>query len=237
MSMGVMYERLGEYMFNVYRERYQKVTYHRYWNQFLNKERVSFRGQHDFTIQALPEWNHRFFGVTKDGIPIWGKKHRQYKYIGADVSAPVRPDSESEVYQSVKDCKTEEVTSFVKWKNGKKKLAFIYLGVFCTLEDGETLNDAARRFIYEHQEVKRRFRKVRKDPENAWVPEHQIYLYELFKDGAMIFHDEKVMLKEEYTFFDTISGLWAIMAAEGFFAKENVKEVEIGTEFFYWYKT
>ena len=79
--MGVMYERLGEYMFNVYRERYQKVIYHRYWNSFLNKERVSFRGPHDFTIQVLPEWNHRFFGVTKEGIPIWGKKHRQYKYI------------------------------------------------------------------------------------------------------------------------------------------------------------
>ena len=192
-------------------------------------------GLYDFTIQALPEWNHRFFGVTKEGIPIWGKKRRQYRYIGADISASVAPRYQSEVYQSDKQCQSEEVTSFVKWRKGKKKLAFIYLGIFWTLEEGESLNDSAKRFIYSHQEVKRLFRKSRKNPENAWIPENQIYLYELFRDGALIFYNGKAMLKEEYTFFDTISGLWAIMVAEGFFAKENVKAVETGSNFFSWY--
>ncbi len=236
MSMGVMYERLGQHMFEELRERCQQATYHRYWKQFLDKSRVSMRGLYDFTIQALPEWNHRFFGVTKDGIPVWGKRRRQYKHIGADISASVAPQFQSEVYQSDTQCKSEEVTSYVKWKKGDKKLAFIYLGIFWTLEEGESLNDAAKRFIYSHEEVKKIFRKSRKSGENSWVPEHQIYIYELFRDGAMVFHNGKVMLKEEYTFFDTISGLWAIMAAEGFFAKENVKEVETGTNFFSWYK-
>ena len=105
------------------------------------------------------------------------------------------------------------------------------------MEEGETLNDSAKRFINTHQEVKKIFRKTRKSSENAWIPEHQIYLHELFRDGALVFYNGKAMLKEKYTFFDTISGLWAIMAAEGFFAKENVKEVDVGTSFFSWYKT
>lgn len=127
MSMGVMYKRLGEYKFEECRERFGQVTLARYWKHFLDKSRVTMHGLYDFTIQALPEWNHRFFGVTKEGIPIWGKKRRQYTYIGADVCAPVAPQSQSEVYQSDKQCEAEEVTSFVKWKKGNKKLAFIYL--------------------------------------------------------------------------------------------------------------
>lgn len=237
MSMGVIYERLGPHKFEEWRDRNQQVTYHRYWKKFVDMKRVSSPRYHDINIQALPEWNHRFFGVTKDGIPIWGKKRRQYRHIGADVCAPVSPQYQNEVYQTDKECQTEEVTSFVKWKKGNQKLAFIYLGIFWTLEDGENLNDAAKRFIMSHQEVKRLFRKDRKKGENSWIPEDQIYLYELFRDGALVFCNGKAFLKEEYTFFDTDSGLWAIMVAEGFFAKENVKEVETGTNFFSWYKT
>ena len=236
MPMGVMYERLGPYMFEMWRERYQKAT-RKYWYVFLEDERLAERGDGNFTIQALPEWNHRFFGVTKEGIPIWGKKRRQYKHIGADISAFVRPQSQSEVYQDDKQCQSKEVTSFVNWRKGNKKLAFIYLGILWTLEEGETLNDAAKRFIYTHQVVKRIFRKRRKRAENDWIPEDQIYIYELFKDGALVFYHEKAILKENSTFFDTLSGLWAIMVAEGFFAKENVKEIEVGTDFFDWYKT
>ena len=236
MSMGVMYERLGVYTYNMWKERYQKAT-RKYWYDFLEEERLWEKGQGDFTIQALPEWKHRFFGVTKEGIPIWGKKWRQYKYIGPDISVFVKPEHQSQVYQNDKQCQSEEVTSFVNWKKGNKKLAFIYLGIFWTLEEGETLNDAAKRFIYTHQEVKRIFRRTRKRAGNDGIPEEQIYIYELFKDGALVFYNEKVILKENYTFFDTISGLWAIMVAEGFFAKENVKKVEVGTDFFTWYKT
>jgi len=235
MSMGVMYERLGPYAFEKKRELYQKVTC-KYWYDFVEEERF-WEDQWNFTIQALPEWKHRFFGVTKDGVPIWGKKRRQYKHIGGDITASVAPRYQSEVYQSDKECQTEEVTSFVKWKKGNKKLAFIYLGIFWTLEEGETLNDAAKRFINAHQEVKKIFRKYRKKIENACIPEHQTYIYELYRDGAMVFYDGKVLLKEKYTFFDTVSGLWAIMAAEGFFAKENVKELEVGTDFWAWYKS
>lgn len=237
MSMGVMYQRLGVYKFEQYRERNQQATHVRYWQHFLDKSRVTMHGLYDFTIQALPEWKHRFFGVTKEGIPVWGKKRRQYRFIGADISASVAPRYQSEVYQSDKQCETEEVTSFFKWKRGKKKLAFIYLGIFWTLEEGESLNDAAKRFIYSHQEVKKIFIKCRRSGENNWIPENQIYIYELFRDGALVFYNGKAMLKEEYTFFDTISGLWAIMAAEGFFAKENINAVETGANFFSWYKT
>ena len=80
------------------------------------------------------------------------------------------------------------------------------------------------------------FRKSRKSSENAWIPENQIYIYELFRAGALVFYNGKAMLKEEYTFSGTISGLWAIMVAEGFFAKENINAIETGANFFSWYK-
>lgn len=236
MSMGVMYERLGPDVFEWWAERYKKVTA-AYCEKFLGKERVFVRGQGDFTIQVLSEWNHRFFGVTKEGIPIWAKKRRQFRYLGNDINSSVKPKDQAAVFQSDKECQTEEVTSFVKWKNGNAQLAFIYLGILWTLEEGETLNDAAMRFIMTHQEVKRRFRRCRKRGEHLGIPEDQIYIYELFRDGALVFYNGKAMLKEEHTFYGTLSGLWAIMVAEGFFAKENVKEVEVGTDFYDWYKT
>jgi len=235
MSMGVMYERLGEYMYEVWSERYQQVT-KKYWYHFLDEERISESGPWNFTITALQKWNHRFFGVTEQGIPIWGKKRRQYRHIGGDVSASVSPHSQTEVYKDDKKCQSEEVTSFMKWKKENKQLAFIYLGIFWTLEEGETLNDAAKRFINTHQEVKKIFRSRRKRKKDSYIGQERIYLYELYEDGALVFNEGKAMLDDKRAFFYTLSGLWAIMAAEGFFTEENVKELEVGTDFFGWYK-
>lgn len=236
MALEVMYNRLGSYRFDIWMERCQKAS-DKYLDEFLEKERYCVSEPGRFTIKAHQEWKHRFFGVTKEGIPIWVRKRCQYKYRGAEVSASVSPIHQSEIYQNDKECISEEVSSFVNWKKGNKKLAFIYLNVFWTLEEGETLNDAAKRFIYSHQEVKRAFRKSRKSGENLGVSEDEAYIYALYKDGALVFQDGKALLAEYHYFRNTFSGLWAIMAAEGFFARENVEQVRVDYNFFMWYKS
>lgn len=229
MPMSVMYFRLGEREFEQQARKYYQSTIERYWYQFLNqKERVveDYDGCFRIRIKSKTKWEHRFFGVTEQGVPIWD----------SSVSLPVAPKSQEEVYQNDKTCKSEEVTSFKKWKSGRKRLAFIYLGVFWTLEKGENLNDAAKRFILAHQEVKNCFERRRKNGDHVGFDEENVYIYEIFRDGGLIFKDGKAVLESEDKFVREVSGQWAIMAAEGYFEREGVKEVGIDChDFWSWY--
>jgi len=230
MAMGIMYNRLGELDFHNWRMRTNDATTKYFYTSNDGRLVEHDRGHYDFSIEALPKWEHRFIGVTATGLPIWVKKRTQYKYSGGQINHTVMPKDPAEVFTSDKHCKTEELTSYITWRRGKKKLAFIYLGIFWRLEAGETLKDAAKRFILAHPEVEEVFNARMERKGFSLLGESCIerrYLIELFEDGALIFKDDEAIIERE-NFFNY--GLWAIMVAEGFFAKEGIKRVQCVNE-------
>lgn len=235
MAMDIMKKRLGLYLYGWKAQRYQEAT-RRYIRQ-VEPERVScMKYEGDFTILVRRFWKHRFFGITREGVPIWTRKGRHNKQINEEVCYSLLPESQNEIYYDANECKTDEVKSFVKWMETSNKLAFIYLGIFWTLEEGETLNDAAKRFVLSHQEVKTAFKRNQNQGVNSGISEDNRYIYELFRDGALVFNKGKAILCDAEFFWKDISGLWAIMVAEGFLEKENIKEVAIGIPFKVWYE-
>lgn len=236
MAMDIMKERLGPYMYERKEKCYIKAT-ERYLQEVDYSRILCMKYGNDFHISSKKVWRHRFFGVTQEGIPIWTRKGHQYRYIGSEVCHSVLPENKDDICFNEEDAKSEEAKSFFKWEAGKKKLAFVYLGIFWTLEEGEKLNDAAKRFIMSHQEVKRAFRRNRKDGKHDGVSEEVLYIREIFHDGALVFNRGKAILADTDFFKKDISGLWAIMVAEGFFEKEKVEEVSVGIPFKAWYKS
>lgn len=237
MSMGVLYERLGEIEYFKERDKYDSAS-KEYFYSFKEEDKADrmfedVKHYGEFHITALPEWNQRFVGVTANGIPIWCKKRMQYKYMGREICWHVRPREKNEVFLHAGQCETEEFQSFTSWRKvrRKKKLAFIYLGIFWMLEDGESLNDAAKRFIKAHQEVNKIFEERRNAGKYNGLREEVVYIYEIFRDGAIIFKDDKAIIERD-KFFWSPSGLWAIAAAEGFFAKEGIKTVSAINNFY-----
>lgn len=222
MAMGIMFERLGEIEFFKRKSNYNDVTTE-YFYSFTEGGRFT-ENYDEFSIIPLSKWEHRFVGLTSIGVPIWITKKSWYKNSYGQLNRPVMPKDRTDVFTSDKECNTEELTSYTRWKRGKKKLAFIYLGVFWTLEVGESLNDAAKRFIFSHLDVEKAFNARRERGKHDFIDDSEVYIYELFNDGALIFHYGVATMEREH-YFGTIEGLWAIAAAEGFFSRENVKEV------------
>ena len=234
MAMDIMKKRLGPYMYEYKAKKYQEAI--EKYMRLLRAERVScMKYGSDFHILARKNWGHRFFGITKEGIPIWTRKWSQYRYSGSEVCRSVLPERKDDICFNDTEAKTEETISFFRWAETTKKLAFVYLGIFWTLEEGETLNDAARRFIMAHQEVENAFRMDKKYGKHNGISEDVLYIYELFKDGALIFNKGKAILCDAEFFNKDISGLWAIMVADGFFEKEKIQEVSVGVPFEVWY--
>lgn len=226
MAMGALYERQGELAyFDGRRDRNRLIQ--GYFDTVLDESgRLESPDtyDYDYTVQCLQAWNHRFIGITEDGAPIWLRKRKALKYAGTEVCWHVMPKNREKIFSSASQCDSEMVQTFFSWRRMRKKfkLAFIYMGIFWTLKDGETLNDAAKRFVETHSDVKALFDKRREQKEYYWIEEDKIYLYEIFKDGAAVFKDDMILVCGR-EFFDTPSTLWWIMASEGYFSRENIR--------------
>ena len=226
MAMGALYNRQGELAYfdgRMYRNR----SIQRYFGTILEESgRMEYSNPYacDYMVQCVPAWDHRFVGVTKDGDPIWIRKRKALRYAGTEVCWHIMPKNHDLIFRSASQCDSEAVQSFFSWRKNrfKNKLAFIYLGVFWTLNEGETLNDAAKRFVETHSDVKSLFDERRGQKKYCWIDDNRIYLYEIFKDGAVVFKDDTIFVCGS-EFFDTPATLWWIMASEGFFSRENIR--------------
>lgn len=223
MAMGALYNRQGEWTYLEERAAQYRLVAH-YFETLEWSGRFHFEYAYDYTVQCLKEWNHRFVGVTEDGKPIWLSKRRALRYSGSEVCWYVIPRNHDMIFNRAGQCDSEAAKSFFEWRRNRHRtqLAFIYMGIFWILKKGESLNDAAKRFIETHDDVKALFDKRREKEEYHWIGEDKIYLYELFKDGAAVFNDD-MMLVCGQELYDTPSTLWWIMASEGYFTRENIR--------------
>lgn len=226
MGMGALYNRQGERKFE---EEWRKrvALLQQYIGSVIeDDDRVTFSHPFDpqYTIKCLKDWKHRFMGITKEGTPVWVRKGTRVYSVRNELCWHVMPESREELFTKVGQCSAEEVQSFFSWiKNRKKtKLAFIYLGIFWTLNEEESLNDAAKRFIETYPDVKELFDKQRQRKAYHWIKEEQIYLYEIFKDGAAVFSGDTIYMSSSSGLISSPSSLWWVMASEGFFSNENI---------------
>lgn len=126
------------------------------------------------------------------------------------------------VKETVKNSKSEEIQSYINWKNSsnRQQLAFIYLGIFWMYKDEtETLNQAAQRFFEEHSGDALLQNALNHELEKKyWKETSNKYIKAILNDGALLFdRNSKKVFSKIHDYGDPATVVWKSLCILGYF--------------------
>lgn len=196
----------------------------------------------DYAIKPL-KWNgsKRLLGFSLPyGMPIWGSETpgwfkvrfaRKWEERWGENSGKKFQDYGKVISISGFNGgkKTEQIKSFMRYYSGEKtyeNLAFIYLGILWYYEyKGETLEQAAKRFINTHPEIRQEFDR---STEDLHVRD-DIHIREIYRSGGLIFKGTMAIMRRQYE-ADLASSAWALLVRDGYMPE--VEKVYYGLSYY-----